>query len=375
VAELDRAVGGRPLRLRHATRHASLLGSTARSRLAALLGPGPAGGVSDTSAAVFGREVDITAAVGPRDESSLREGLREASRLLASRGVTSVDEVTGSNDAVRVARLAAAVAEGDVAQRVRVFVNDAEAAPSAARAAGGHVEIVGVKLFAHDDAEAASPRFAAAVARARRAGWPVAVHAVEPDVVARVVEVLRAAPPRAEVDGRPPRAALDRVEHASLCPPELAQVLARAGIAVVTQPGFLRARGAKYLRDVEAPLREWLYPLRTLLAAGVVVAGGSDAPIGPLDPAIALGAAIDRRAADGETIAPGEGVSPAVALDLYAGGPRRVRGEVPRGARLLHEGWFVAGATGDVVALARERAAAMTGRTPSAGPGDSNRKT
>jgi len=343
--ELDRAVGDVPLRLRHATRHASLLGSTGRRRLGEVLGP-QAGRRGDDSA-VFGREVEITAALGPHDGSALREGLRSASALLASRGVTTLDEVTGSNDAARVELLADAVERGDVCQRVRVFVRDAELASSAVDAAAGRVEIAGVKLFAHDEDEAAAPRFAAAVARARWGGLPVAVHAVEPDVVARVLEVLRVAPPRDRAGGPGRGSAPDRIEHASLCPPELARAIAAAGVAVVTQPGFLRARGAKYLREVEEPLHAWLYPLRTLARAGVTVAGGSDSPIGPLDPAVALAAAVDRSSSAGAPIAVEEAISPAEALGLYASGARRVRGEAFGGV-----GWLGPGAIGDLAVLA-----------------------
>lgn len=354
LAELDRAVGDCPLRLRHATRHASLLGSEARRRLAGVLGAAETAAErcereTGPVAAVFGREVAITAALGPHDEGALREGLRAASGLLASRGVTTLDEVTGSNDAARVALLATAVERGDVPQRVRVFVPDADLAPAAIEAAGRRVEVAGVKLFANDEDEAASSRFAAAVARARRAGWPVAVHAVEPDVVARVIDVLRSAPSRARSGPVIRALAPDRVEHASLCPPELARIIAQAGVAVVTQPGFLRARGAKYLREVEGPLRAWLYPLRTLGAAGVIVAAGSDSPVGPLDPAEAIAAAVDRRAASGEAVAPAEAISPARALELHGLAAREVRGEG-------RSRWLSQGASGDLVALPREAA-------------------
>lgn len=375
AAELDRAVGDVPLRLRHATRHASLLGSAGRRRLAALLGESPAhgdrarGAGPGEDAVVLGREAEITVALGPHDESALREGMRSASALLASRGVTTIDEVTGSNEPARVALLASAVARGDVGQRVRVFVPDADLAPAAVDAARGQVEIVGVKLFAHHEDEAAAPGFAAAVVRARHAGWPVAVHAVEPDVVARVLAVLRAAPVRADAGDPMRRAAPDRVEHASLCPPELAREIAAAGVAVVTQPGFLRARGEKYLREVEAPLRDWLYPLRTLASAGVTVAGGSDSPIGPLDPAVAIEAAFDRRSASGEPIAPGESIPPGRALEMHGIRARAVRGEGGAGRP-----WLASAEDGDLVVLSGPSSAWLRppggGDEPRGGPGN-----
>ena len=341
VAELDRAVRARPLRLRHATRHASMLNSAARLRRAEALGETDRGeaagdaGLGERSSAVFGRETAFTAALGPHDPAALREGLRAASEWLARRCVTCLDEVTGSNDPVRVALLAEAVARGDVRQRVRVFVPDADLASAAREAAAGMVEIVGVKLFAHDADEAAAPGFAAAVQRARRAGLPIAVHAVEPDVVARVIEVLDRAPRRLAPSATSPGAQAaapvgavpDRIEHASLCPPELARRIAAAGVAVVTQPGFLRTRGSKYRREVEEALWPWLYPLRTLREAGVLVAVGSDAPVGPLDPVEALVAMTTRRTAQGEPVGLAEALAPSEAWQVSTEAPRRLRAE------------------------------------------------
>src|SRR5262249_16294361 len=157
--------------------------------------------------------------------------------------------------------LAEAAASRDVVQRVRVFVGDPDEAGAARRAVaeviaaragvwtgeGGHesaagpiVEIAGVKLFAHASDEAASPGCGAAGARPGGAGLRVGVPAVEPDAVAAVLDALAGAPPRAAAGPLPGRDRdPDRIEHASLCPPELARRLAAAGVAVVTQPGFL----------------------------------------------------------------------------------------------------------------------------------------
>ena len=380
VAELDAAVTPRPLRLRHATRHASVLNSAALAIVERALGPlgeAHAPGRARGLAVVYGLERELTDLVGPLPAAALRAALRATSAALARRGVGRLDEVTGANDAARAALLAEAAASGDVVQCVRLFVGDPDEAEAARRAveealaargtwsakvtrelaacpaAGPLVEIAGVKLFAHSSDDAASPAFAAAIVRARTAGLPVAVHAVEADVVAAVLDALACAPPRAVAGllaGR--ECDPDRIEHASLCPPELARRLAAARVAVVTQPGFLAARGDKYLDEVEEPLWRWLYPLRTLLRSGVLVAAGSDSPVGPADPRAGLAGATLRRAASGRVLGPYERIDEAAALALYADAPRRLRGERAE-AEARPSAWPRPGAVADVALLDR----------------------
>lgn len=326
--ELDAAVAGRPLRLRHATRHASLLNSDALARVERLCGtldvtrtPRVADGTP--GALVVGLEPEITRVVGPLAQGELERSLRVVGRELARHGVAHLDEVTASNDALRVARIAAAVASGDLPQSVRAFVGDPEEASAARRAADGRVTIAGVKLLARSTDEVNDVRFRTALTGARRRGLPVAVHAVEPDVTDAVLDALVAAPPRAG-DGS---AGPDRLEHCSLCPPELVRRIAAAGVAVVTQPAFLALRGDKYRREVEAPLWPWLYPLRALCAAGVAVAASSDAPVVPYDPRLGLDAAVCRTTRGGFVLAPDERLDDASALALFGDAAARLRGE------------------------------------------------
>jgi predicted amidohydrolase YtcJ len=343
-AELDAALPGHPLRLRHATRHATLLNALGWSRLEQTLGmPSPDRAPRAADGAplgrVFGLEPEITRVVGPIEPAALAHGLRAVGSALAQLGVVHLDEVTASNDAARVRRLAEAVAAGDLPQRVRAFVGDADEAEPARRAAEGRVEIAGVKLLARSTDEVHGRDFVDRLRRARRRGLPVAVHAVEPDVIVAVLDALAAAPPRAGAND-----VSDRLEHASLCPPEVVRRIARAGFAVVTQPAFVAWRGDKYRREVEAPLHEWLYPLRDLLAAGVLVAAGSDAPVVPLDPRLALDGAMRRTTRDGDVIGAVQALDEPSALDLITAAPARLRGADARCG-------LVAGATADVLVL------------------------
>lgn len=351
-AELDGAVPRHPLRLRHATRHATLLNSAGWARIEQAIGL-PSADVAPRAAdgrpagVVFGLEPEITRMVGPVDPGALARGLRAVGTQLARLGVVHVDEVTASNDAARVARLAQAVVAGDLPQQVRAFVRDPEDVAPARRAAAGHVPIAGVKLLARSTDEVHSAGFLDRLHRARRLGLPVAVHAVEPDVVVAVLDALASSPARSGDDATP-----DRLEHASLCPPEVVRRIARARVAVVTQPAFVAWRGDKYLREVEEPLHDWLYPLRDLRAAGVLVAAGSDAPVVPFDPRLGLDGAVRRTTRSAHQVAARQALGEAEALELVTSAAARLRGEATPFAPC-------AGAAADLLVV---EAASWTGR-------------
>jgi predicted amidohydrolase YtcJ len=124
----------------------------------------------------------------------------------------------------------------------------------------------------------------------------------------------------------------DRVEHGSVVPPDLRSVVARKGLTVVTNPGFVHERGDRYLAEVDADDLPHLYPCRSLIEAGIPVGGSTDAPFGHPDPWRDVAAAIHRHTATGTPLGVREAVSPERALALFltppdapGGEPRRVR--------------------------------------------------
>lgn len=310
--ELDAWAPATPLRIRHRTRHASLLNSAALEHLRA------AGAVlpDSTGAQVVGAEAELARHLPRHGAKQLQEALAALGEKLLAAGVHQVDDVTATNDAERVAVLAAA----RLPQRVRAWLAHDADLDEAAAAAGGAVEIAGRKLLPTSVAEVEGAPFRTAVARSRREGLPLAVHAVEADVIAAIVAALESAPPRRP--GGP--AGLDRLEHASLCPPELVARIADAGLGVVTQTSFLATRASQYREEIEEPLHRWLYPVASLLDAGIPVALSSDAPVAPPDPALAFETATRRGS---PPIAPSEAIPPGAAFSCLVEGARRIADE------------------------------------------------
>ena len=141
----------------------------------------------------------------------------------------------------------------------------------------------------------------------------------------------------------------DRIEHASIAPPDLVDLLAELPVSVVTQPNFLFERGDTYASEIEERDRPWLYRCQGFLDAGIPLGAGTDAPFGEADPWRAMAAAVERRSAAGLVLEAGESLSPERALALFTtpleapgGAPRRVEMGAPADLCLLDRPWAAA---------------------------------
>jgi predicted amidohydrolase YtcJ len=95
--------------------------------------------------------------------------------------------------------------------------------------------------------------------------------------------------------------------------------IARLGLTVVTQPGFVAERGDQYRTEMTPDEIADLYPCASLLRAGVPVAASSDAPYTSPDPWAAMAAAMRRTTRSGVLLGGGERVDGETALGLYLG--------------------------------------------------------
>jgi predicted amidohydrolase YtcJ len=126
------------------------------------------------------------------------------------------------------------------------------------------------------------------VARAARAGWPVAVHAIG-DLANR--EALDAF--ERTRDDWAPRGLRPRIEHAQLLAEEDVPRFAALGVAASVQ--FSHAPSDRGLADrLWAGMTHRAYPYRSLWEAGALLANGSDAPIEELDPLAGVRAGVLR---------------------------------------------------------------------------------
>ncbi len=166
-----------------------------------------------------------------------------------------------------------------------------------------------------------SDELAEGVREASAMGVPVAVHAIGDganraalDAFERTRDVWEAAALR------------PRIEHAQCVHPDDVPRFARLGVAASVQ--YTHATSDRDVAD-----RLWgdraahAYPYASLLAAGALLAGGSDAPVEELDPLAGLRAAVLRTDGDRPPWRPEQAIGLGAALASFTTGPAWLAGE------------------------------------------------
>jgi predicted amidohydrolase YtcJ len=326
--ELDRATGRRPAFIDERGGHARVANS------AALAAAGVTSETPNPHGGGIGRDADRTPN-GLLLESAMRlvadvqppaglerrkQGVLLAQRLLLSRGITSVGAAVnrGFADDLRAYQ---ELCEGG---RLRIRVNEflswelLEAASGLGLRAGfgGALVRAGpVKVFVDGGAERVATRSGGGtwrttpaelrelVASATRAGLQVAAHAIGDAAIQAMCDAVEAA------GGEHLR---HRVEHCTICPPDLQARMARLRMVAVMQP--LAARFGRVASALFFPVRDRadLAPHARLLRAGVPLAFSSDLPVSPdPNPWPGIQVAVDDQAS---------GISLLAALRAYTAG-------------------------------------------------------
>lgn len=359
--ELDAVAPATPVILRRRCGHVAVVNSLAL-RLAGITADGPvvAGGRIDRDA---GGEPTGVLREGAQDlvrdllpaptvEQLKRAILRAAESYLAQ-GYAAVHDAGGRHVQEFVAYRELA-AEGRLPLRVVLMVRDPwlEHCIEGGLATGfgdEWVRLGAVKLFADggigprtaavsrpyrgepDNAgilRLAPDELRAAAGRAARSGFAVAIHAIGDTAIAAAVDAL------AHVTAASPPRYPHRIEHCVLPTAADMETMRRLGIAATVQPVFLHALGDSWLDNLSPELAGRCYPLRSLVAHGLLVTGGSDCPVAPANPLLGMQSAVLRRTAAGIPMVPAEAVDVETALRLYTDLPPRLMGEERSRGRL-----------------------------------------
>jgi hypothetical protein len=341
--DLDEASPDHPVILTHRSLHACVLNSLALS-LAGITRetPEPAGALieREESGEPSGLLFEMVGylrekVVPPLSDDELAEGMAKASEHYLSLGITSLQEASVTNNLARWQTLKRFKDSGRLKSRVfMMFGLDALSQFQEANlnfgAGDSHLRLGGVKLMVGEATRL--PELKQQAFLAHKAGFPLAIHCVEPGTVEAAITVLE------YLNNELPRPERrQRLEHCSECPPPLLERLIKLGAMVVTQPPFLYYSGERYLATIPPARLRWLYRLRSFLDGGLVVAGSSDSPVVPDNPIVGIYGAVTRRAQSGQELSPEEAVSAEQALEMYtinaacASSEERLKGSITPG--------------------------------------------
>jgi predicted amidohydrolase YtcJ len=296
-SELDRVTGDRPCYIDERGGHARVANS------AALAAASITNETRNPPGGRIGRDLDgrpngllletamrLVADVQPPASRARRiEGVLKAQELLVSRGITSVGAAVNRGFADDLRAYEQLCDDGQLKMRINEFLSwellDAASRIGVRAGFGGAMVRAGpVKVFVDGGAERAATRSGGGVwrttpeelkelvARAGAAGLQVAAHAIGDGAIEAMCDAVEAAgAPRLR----------HRIEHCTICPPDLRARMARLRMVAVMQPSA--ARFSRVASALFFPIRDRadLAAHGPLIKAGVPVAFSSDLPVSP----------------------------------------------------------------------------------------------
>ena len=303
---LDAWLPARPLRLQHSTGQFWYLNSAAVDSLqlnSPALRNSP-GIERDSSGQATGRlfraDALLNRLLSAQGNRQLPD-LSEMSAQLASYGVTGVTDTSYKNADADYDLLNNKQRRGELLQKVRMMGSAGLSKQSGELIHTGELKIMldEANLPDLDD-------LIDTVNRAHSQSRGVAVHCVTRIELAVVLSVFG----KTGCYG-------DRIEHGSIIPQATLSQIAALDLTVVTQPGFIFARGDRYLRDHDDAQYPELYRLKSLQDHDIRLALSSDAPYGPLNPWVNMQCSVDRLTLGNNRVSEMEGLTPEQAVAAY----------------------------------------------------------
>ncbi len=293
--ELDRVTGDHPAFIDERGGHARVANSAALAAASITSdSPNPHGGRigrdlnGSPNGLLLEAAMRLVADVQPTPPLERRiAGVMQAQDLLVSRGITSVGAAVNRGFADDLRAYEQLACDGRLKLRVNEFLSwellDAAAELGVRAGFGGAIVRGGpIKVFVDGGAERVATRSGGGVwrttpdelreivGRATAHGLQVAAHAIGDAAIEAMCDAVEAA------GGTKMR---HRVEHCTICPPDLQLRLAKLGMVAVMQP--MAARFGRVASTIFFPVRDRkdLAPHRALLKAGVQLAFSSDLPV------------------------------------------------------------------------------------------------
>lgn len=146
------------------------------------------------------------------------------------------------------------------------------------------------------------------VSKAIDKGFTLAFHAIGNEAVKQVIETME------QSGGKHKNYPPARIEHGLFLDDELIRKIRDLHMAVVTQPYFLTHMDKENVPHLPGIKQ---LPLRSLIDAGVRVAGGSDWPVASCDPLLAVERAVTRITKGEEVLQENEAISVKEAVSMY----------------------------------------------------------
>lgn len=333
--DLDKATSKHPIRLRHVTRHVSVLNSKGLKQAGISRHTVDPPGVNVErdlrtnipTGVIFGGDAWLSKhIVPPLDKTYFNQGVHHLKTLLLSNGIIALQDATPTNTTSDLQFWSNKVEEGwpikiqlmteiDNHEQMASFLQ--HELPNTSTIQMGPVKVI---MESYPQLQPGIEELTYIAIKASERGTPLAIHVVEPEMVTIALEAIKQADPllKKEIN--------HRFEHLSLCPDAFLPDIADLGISIVTNPSLLHDHGDRYFTNVHPSEHDWLYRMNSLKKSGIQLAAGSDAPVASLNPFIGIQTACTRSTLSGNILGINEKLDRVQALELYTTGAAKVAG-------------------------------------------------
>ncbi|MFA5374418.1 MAG: amidohydrolase [Dehalococcoidia bacterium] len=326
--DLDEAAPDHPVKLMHRSRHACVLNSRALD----LVGitnetQEPQGGVIDRdlhsgqpNGMLFEMNACIENNIPPISPSEMERGVKLANEIFLSRGITSLQDATASNN-LDTWKFFQRLRDSNVlTPRLSImiglqYLDELLEQGFKPRHGSNDMRLGALKVIVSEARGCLYPslkELSQMVADAQNHEFQIAIHAIEENTVEAAVSALESI-----YDKSPKNNHRHRIEHCSVCSDSMLDRLENIRALVVAQPSFIYHSGERYLETVPEEQQPLLHRISSFLKSGLKPCAGSDNPVAPLNPLLSIHAAVNRRTQDGKVFFPRERVLPSVALEMH----------------------------------------------------------
>lgn len=315
--ELDRISTTHPIRIRHVSRHATMLNTMALHIALKIKNLTTTAGIKINlqHGILYGADAFLNTFVVPRISQTLRyQQVPHLQQQLLSYGITAVQDATPTTTLEDVQFWRQAIANGwPIHTRFMANIdtfkkNNLSQIPE--------VNTLKVVIEHLPELYPNAEQLTQILHYASEHQITVAIHAVTPEMMWMIIDCVSNLGAL-----RPP---LIRIEHASLCPKAFIPLLTEHGIHIVTNPNFIYEHGDRYLKDVEKSEHPWIYLTHSFHEEDIIVSAGSDAPVATVNPFIGIYAACTRLTKKGQLVNQPEQLTRLDAWKLYTKHAARV---------------------------------------------------
>lgn len=328
--ELDEVAPAHPVVISHRSLHACVLNSRALT-LAGINTESP-----EPPGARIGRDIHTGEPDGllvemlgfireqvmpPISGDELDRGVRLADEQYLAQGLTSLQDATYVNDLKRWHHYEHFKAGNRLKSRVYMMagtetVKEFQAAGMEFGWGDEQLRLGAVKIvpsLVSGQLYPPQPVLQELVLNAHRAGFQVAIHAVQEKLLEAIIGIYEYVKEQAPDFGK----RRHRIEHCAECTPGLQERIQRLGVLVTTHPSFAYYSGDRYLATVSPDIIPYLYPIKSLVDRGLVVAGASDSPVVPNNPLMGIYGGVTRQTSSGQRMTPEQCVTARQVLAFY----------------------------------------------------------